>query len=113
MGVQNGRGKDEAHIWNVICVTSILPTLAQTWSSPPPRTLNAMPVEVRFESGPFTSKSSDRIWLLPSVHEGDEGRQVVVRLTDRTSRLGSPPTIDDGIMWWWRTATWRPVAPLC
>jgi len=40
-----------------------------------------MAVEVHYESGPFTSKSSDRMWLLLSVHEGDDAaRQVVVGL---------------------------------
>ncbi|GAC1601371.1 MAG: hypothetical protein NVS3B21_28950 [Acidimicrobiales bacterium] len=40
-----------------------------------------MAVEVRFESGPFTSRGSDRMWLLLNVVvDDDEGRQVVVRL---------------------------------
>ncbi|GAC1588714.1 MAG: hypothetical protein NVS3B21_04730 [Acidimicrobiales bacterium] len=40
-----------------------------------------MTAEVRFGAGSFTSKGTDRMWLLLSVDEGDdEPRQVVFRL---------------------------------
>ncbi|GAC1598218.1 MAG: hypothetical protein NVS3B21_23540 [Acidimicrobiales bacterium] len=40
-----------------------------------------MAVEVRYESGPFTARNADYLWLLLNVVEGDdEARHVIVRL---------------------------------
>lgn len=57
-----------------------------------------MAVEVRYESGPFTARDADYLWLLLNVVQGDdESSQVVVRLGPKlTEKVWGP----DDAFWW-------------